>query len=94
MDFRLCISDSPIDQIKTESMTKKDFTNQENIDREKVEGSEAANPAQPSGKAETATGKTYVKNANATGDGAFGRTETSLPEEEEIEEQKEADPPY
>lgn len=75
-------------------MTKKDFTNQENIDREKEEGSESANLSQPTETTETATGKTYVKNAHATGDGAFGRTETSLPEEEEMAENKEADPPY
>lgn len=75
-------------------MTKKDFTSQENIDREKTEGPEATNLSQAHENPGSATGKTYVKNANATGDGAFGRTETSLPEEEEMEEEKGSDPPY
>jgi hypothetical protein len=75
-------------------MTKKDFTSQENIDREKGEENEGTNLLQGNEGTDTASGKTYVKNANATGDGAFGRTETSLPEEEEVDEQKETDPPY
>lgn len=79
---------------KTEIMTKKDFTNQENIDREKGEESEFSERSPDNEKTEPATGKTYVKNAHAAGDGAFGRTETSLPEEEEPAEQKEDEPPY
>lgn len=75
-------------------MTKKDFTSQENIDREKAEEPEGNNLSPANANTGTSTGKTYVKNANATGDGAFGRTETSLPEEEEMEDQKEADPHY
>lgn len=75
-------------------MTKKDFTSQENIDIQKAEEPEGSNLSPANTNRQTSTGKTYVKNANATGDGAFGRTETSLPEEEDMEDQKEADPPY
>ena len=72
-------------------MTKKDFSSSENIDREKEAGNE------PQGQAITdsiVSGKTTVKNAHAAGDGAFGRNETSLPEEEETGEKREEDPPY
>ncbi len=71
-------------------MTKKDFTSSENIEREK-DGTEPQEPvlAEPDGQ-----GKTVVKNAHAAGDGSFGRNETSLPEDDENVEKKEADPPY
>ncbi|HEV7331420.1 MAG TPA: hypothetical protein VGN63_10305 [Flavisolibacter sp.] len=74
-------------------MTKKDFTNQENIDREKETGREDLH--QPFSNEKVSTGdKTYVRNAHAAGDGAFGRNETSLPEEEEAKEKNEDNPPY
>lgn len=73
-------------------MTKKDFTSSENIDREKEAGTESLDhPVPEAGNAS----KTRVKNAHAAGDGAFGRNETSLPEEEdETGEKREEDPPY
>ena len=74
-------------------MTKKDLTNQENIEREKDAGSEVQ--SQPYNDEKVSSGGyTYVKNANAAGDGAFGRNESSVPEEEETGKKREADPPY
>ena len=72
-------------------MTKKDFTTSENIDREKEPQTESLDH---SISEKGSAGKTRVKNANAAGDGSFGRNETSLPEEDEMGEKREEDPPY
>jgi hypothetical protein len=81
----------PKGKCKKPTMTKQDFTTTENIDREKEEGKELSDQAF---EVKSAGGKTRVKNAHAAGDGAFGRNEASLPEEEEAGEKKEDDPPY
>ena len=71
-------------------MTKRDFINQENIDREQDPQKERAGLSHGSEQPK----RTYVKNAHAAGDGSFGRNETGVPEEEENREQRPEDPPY
>ena len=71
-------------------MAKKDYSGSENIDREKKD---AGNDRLQSGGNNNYTGqsekeKTEVKNAHASGDGSFGRTEGSLPDIEEEEKEK------
>ena len=73
--------------------TKKDFTSQENIDHEQDHGKEG-NLSNGNDQPVNTSKKTYVKNANAAGDGAFGHTETGVPDDEDVVEKKEAEPPY
>lgn len=73
------------------AMTKKDFTPTENTDREKgaedwgLHHNETDRfPAEAQGIAEVDKNK-EIKNAHASGDGSFGRSEGSLPEPENEE---------
>jgi hypothetical protein len=77
--------------------TKKDPSIQENIDHNKEAGKDWEShhtttdryPDSAKGIAET-----DVKNANAAGDGAFGRSESSLPEEDKNDGQEKDNEPY
>ena len=75
-------------------MTKKDITQIKNLDLEKETRNETSYGNNPNEPPKDSTGKTYVKNAHAAGDGAFGRTETGIPDEETTGGKREEDPPY
>ncbi len=75
-------------------MIKKDFTSQENIDHEKNLPQVPGETTGRNEQANPASGKTYVKNANAAGDGAFGHTETGVPDDADFDQNREQDPPY
>ena len=76
-------------------MTKKDPNISENIDldnAEKTHNDHSVKTDQPTSESKT-EGQTEIKNAHATGDGAYGRSDKSVLENEG-ESGKEETPPY
>ncbi len=77
--------------------TKKDPAVREDITRNQEAGSDWQNhhttndrfPEEAKG-----IGETEVKNAHAAGDGSFGRSESSLPEDHDGEGREKSDEPY
>lgn len=72
-------------------MAKKDFTGNENIDRDKKAGQDADSASdnkRPYPEEAKRIGETEVKNAHASGDGSFGRNDGSLSDREEEEKDK------
>lgn len=77
-------------------MTKKDPNISENIDLNKTEkepDSHHTKGEKTSASPET-EGHTEIKNAHATGDGAYGRSDKSVLEDENSSEKEEETPPY
>lgn len=75
-------------------MTKKDFISQENTDREQQPHRGEDRLSYGNEQTEKHTKQTYVKNAHAAGDGAFGRNETGVPEDEGNPVKLSEDPAY
>jgi hypothetical protein len=77
--------------------TKKDPAVQENIDRNKEaekdwESHHTTTDRYP--EEAKGIGETDVKNAHAAGDGAFGRSEASLPDDDKNDGKEEDNQPY
>jgi len=71
-------------------MAIKDYEMSENMDHKNQQESAREQQARPDGAANAAGseqggGKTEVKNAHASGDGSFGRNESSIPENHDEE---------
>lgn len=80
--------------LQTYFMATKDYDMTENKDMDKKHPDEATSqPQKMVGEQEEKRGeKTEVKNAHASGDGSFGRNDSSVPDEDD--ESKKGSTPY
>lgn len=74
-------------------MTKKDITVSENIDLTNEEKQEESLPTKKQASERKGSGETDIKNAHASGDGAYGRSDKSIIESGEKESGEDANEP-